>query len=306
MHIRRLVKAGPTSHTVSLPKEWLEKNNLAKGSTIYVHEQSDSELLITPHLDAQPVEQKTITINIDGKELGTIQREITAAYVNNASSIDLLGEDIAKHAKEVRRMLHDFVALEIAEQSATKITAKDLLNLQEISVDKSVKRMDIIVRTMLQDSLSTASGKNLSESVSVRDEDVNRLYFLLVRLLKNAVKNPNTAAQLELEPSSVLHQWMLVHHLEQLADATKSLCSACVDVNSKEKKQVQGLLAQLEHDYRDVMKAVHEKDKALADEVARRRIDRQETAAGLDPELGHSGSTISSLISDIARLVIDE
>lgn len=305
MHIRRLVKAGPASHTVSLPKDWLEKNQLSKGSTIYVHEQSDNELLITPHLDAQPVTQKTVVINIDGKGLDTIQREITAAYVNNASSIDLLGEDIAKHAKEVRRMLHDFVALEISEQSATKITAKDLLNLQEISVDKSIKRMDIIVRTMLQDSLSTASGKNLSESVSVRDEDVNRLYFLLVRLLKNAIKNPNTAAQLDLSSDSVLQQWMLVHHLEQLADATKSACAECVDLSAKSKKQVQGILAQLEHDYRDVMKAVHEKDKALADEVARRRIERQEAAAELEPELGHSCSTISSLISDIARLVID-
>ena len=306
MYIRRLVKAGPASHTVSLPKEWLEKNKLAKGSTIYVHEQSDNELLITPYLDAQPVVQKTVTINVDNKGLDTIQREITAAYVNNANSIDLLGESIAQNAKEIRRMLHDFVALEIAEQTATKITAKDLLNLQEISVDKSIKRMDIIIRTMIQDSLTTAAGKDLSESVSVRDDDVNRLYFLLVRLLKNAVNNPNTATQLEIAPDSILHQWMLVHYLEQLADAAKIACAACVDLGAKTRKQVQGLLAQLERDYRDVMKAVHEKDKALADEVARRRIKRQEVAASLEPELGQSCSTISSLLSDIARLVIDE
>lgn len=294
MHIRRLVKAGQASHTISLPKAWLEKNKLSKGSSVYVHEQSDTELLITPHIAEESVEQKIVTIQIDNKTLDTIQRELTAAYVNNANTIDLVGESISQHSKSIRQMLRDFVALEVAEQTANKISAKDLLNLQEISVDKSIKRMDIIVRTMLQDTLSTATGNDLSESVAVRDGDVNRLYFLLVRLLKNSP---------EFSQTNMLTQWMLVHHLEQLADAVKGVC---VLLENKKNKPIAILLAQLEHDYRDVMKAMHEKNKQLADEISKRRIERQESATKLKlPEIGHGFSTISSLISDIARLVID-
>ncbi len=303
MHIRKLVKAGPASHTISLPKEWLERNNLTKGATLYIHEQSDNELIITPSLvEPQTTQQKTVTIPVDGKALDTIQREITAAYVNNANTIDLVGESIAKNAKEIRRMLHDFVALEIAEQSPGKISAKDLLNLSEISVDKSLKRMDIIVRTMLQDAKLTASGKDLSESVLFRDYDVNRLYFLLVRLLKSALTNPNLAAQFELNPPSVLKSWMLVHHLEQTADTIKSLCKECTKLEAKQRKDSTALIGLLEKDYLDVMKAVHEKNKTLADEVARRR---QERTSGI-PQIAHGCNTLASLISDIARLVIDE
>jgi len=306
MHIRKLVKAGLSSHTISLPKEWLDKNKLGKGSTVYIHEQTDTELVITPHLtEPQTIVQKIVTIPIDGKSLDTVQREITAAYVNNANTIDLIGESIAQHAKTIREMLHDFVALEVAEQTATKISAKDMLNLQEISVDKSVKRMDIIVRTMLQDCLSTATGKDLSESVSVRDDDVNRLYFLLVRLLKSALSNNAMATQLELAPNAILGNWMLIHHLEQFADEVKQVCSQCAKLDGKQRKNVTALVAALNQDYLDVMKAAHAKDKKLADEVARRRAERQEASASLDADLSHGCSSISSLISDIARLVID-
>ncbi len=306
VHIRRLVKAGQASHTISLPKEWLEKNKLGKGATLYVHEKSDHELVVTPHLAEQAqADQKTVTIPVEGKALDTIQREITAAYVNNAGTIDLVGEGIAQHAKEIRRMLHDFVALEIAEQTATKISAKDLLNLQEISVDKSIKRMDIIVRTMLNDCLATAHGKDLSESVLVRDYDVNRLYFLLTRLLKSALTNPSAAARFTLTPSAVLRNWMLVHHIEQLADTIKALCKDCTTIPAKKREPVAALLQQLAQDYLDTMKAVHENNKELADAVARRHVERAPACAALSPDVAHHCSMISSALSDIARLVID-
>ncbi|MEM4242342.1 MAG: hypothetical protein QXM31_00375 [Candidatus Woesearchaeota archaeon] len=309
MHIRRLVKAGQTSHTVSLPKAWLEKNSLEKGATLYIHEKSDSELVITPVLAEQkPLKQKTVTINVDGKQPDTIQREISAAYLNNAGTIDLVGESITQNAKEIRRMIHDFVALEISEQSANRISAKDLLNLKEISVDKSIKRMDIITRTMLNDCRQTASGKDMSESVGLRDYDVNRLYFLLTRLLKSALSNPEMASLLELEPARVLGKWMLVHYIEELADAVKVLCKECASLNASERKGITELIRQLEQDYLDVMKALHEGNRQLADDVARRRAGRMALCAEIRklPEISHSCSAIASLLSDISRLVIDE
>ncbi len=308
MHIRKLVKAGQASHTISLPKAWLEKNSLGKGSTLYVHEKSGTELIITPSLADQKPAGKSITINVEGKQLDTIQREISAAYVNNAGTIELVGQGITQHAKDIRRMLHDFVALEISEQTSTRISAKDLLNLKEISVDKSIKRMDVIARTMLQDCRSTASGNDLSESVMLRDYDVNRLYFLLTRLLKSALASPEMASILELEPEKVLGKWMLVHHIEEFADAVKTLCGECAALDAKQGKNVSALLSLIEQDYLDAMKALHEHDKKLADDVARRRTERAASCTAIRgmPEISHGCSAITSLVSDIARLVIDE
>jgi phosphate transport system protein len=309
MHVRRLVKAGQASHTVSLPKEWLEKNKLAKGATVYVHETSGNELRITPHLNDQPAEQKTVMISTNDKNIDTIQREITAAYVNNAGTIEITGTNLAQYANEIRKSLHDFVALEIAEQTPTKISAKDLLNLQEISVSKSLTRMDNIVRTMLQDCILTAQGKDLSQSVMLRDYDVNRLYFLLTRLLKSALSTPAMASRLQLKPTAVLQNWMLVHYLEQLADTIKSLCTACTKTPIKQRKQTTELIINLEADYRDTMKAMHEHNKTLADEVARKHAERQQAINSLaeeNPGPAHHCSALSSTLTETARLIIDE
>lgn len=307
VHIRKLVKAGQASHTISLPKAWLEKNQLKKGDSVYVQERSPTELTITPELLNEPkLEQKTITITVDGKQNDSLQREITAAYVNNYSTIELVGEEIQERQKEIRRMLHDFVALEIAEHSPKMITAKDLLNLKEISVDQTIKRADMIARTMLQDTIEHLKGKDTAQSVKHRDYDVNRIYFLLTRLFKNALQNKQFADSLQLDNLSILSHWMLLGHIENAADSIKQLCEV-----KKKAKELIDLATSLDQDYAEVMKAYHTTDKQLADSVALRREQREKACIELaekHSELIAAAEQCKNLLNSInaiARLVID-
>ncbi|MBW3001966.1 hypothetical protein KY338_02260 [Candidatus Woesearchaeota archaeon] len=317
MHIRRLVKAGPASHTVSLPKKWIEKNNLEKGHNVYLIEKSDKELVIMPELNAekQEQEQKEITINIDKKELDTIQREITSAYVNNYNTITIFGDSLSEKVKQIRKMLHDFVALEISEQTAKSIIAKDLLNLKEISVDKTIKRMDMIVRTMLKDIAEGIEDKKFNyETIVFRDYDVNRLYFLLSRLLKSAVTDNQLAEDIGIEKIQILPSWYLSMNLENLADCVKHMCTTAGKIDKKELSKIKPILVDLDSQYTKVMKALHSDDKKLADEVARKRIELVKQCTSLitkntaaeTVELVENIKTGTTLISNIARIVLDK
>ena len=317
MHIRRLVKAGPASHTVSLPKKWLEKNNLEKGHNVYLVEKSDRELVIMPEQgqEQEVQEQKEITINIDKKELDTIQREITSSYVNNYNTITIFGESLSEKVKQIRKMLHDFVALEISEQTAKSIIAKDLLNLKEISVDKTVKRMDMIVRTMLKDIVEGVEDKKFNyETIVFRDYDVNRLYFLLARLLKSAVTDNQLAEDIGIDKTQILPNWYLSMNLENLADCVKHMCTTAGKIEKKELAKIKPILVELDKQYTTVMKALHSDDKALADEVARQRIALVKQCTGLitkntaaeTVELVENIKTGTTLISNIARIVLDK
>lgn len=317
MHIRRLVKAGPASHTVSLPKKWIEKNNLEKGHNVYLVEKSDRELVILPEQsqEQEVQEQKEITINIDKKELDTIQREITAAYVNNYNTITIFGDSLAEKVKQIRKMLHDFVALEISEQTAKSIIAKDLLNLKEISVDKTIKRMDMIVRTMLKDIADGVEDKKFNyETIVFRDYDVNRLYFLLSRLLKSAVTNTQLAEDIGIEKTQILPSWYLSMNLENLADCVKHMCTTAGKIDKKELVKIKPILEELDKQYTTVMKALHSDDKALADAVARKRIELVKQCTSLitkntaaeTVELVENIKTGTTLVSNIARIVLDK
>ncbi|MBN1644687.1 phosphate uptake regulator PhoU [Candidatus Woesearchaeota archaeon] len=304
MHIRRLVKAGQTSHTLSLPKSWISKNNLKKGDTLYIHPKSDTELIISPKQEQRPTQKREITINIDGKETDTIQRDITSAYLNNYSTITLIGEDITSKTKAIRKILHDFVALEISEQTSMRIIAKDLLNLQEISLQKTINRMDLIIRTMIEDTIKSFEGNKLHESIKFRDYDVNRLYFLASRLLKGALKDNKLAEQLQVNKSEVLSYWYLVVNLENFADYIKNISEIAT---KKKDKQLQQIIQTIQQNYLDIMKARHNNDKILADSVIRKRHEIYTQCKKLEnEEISAIIRAMTTTINNIAKIIIDK
>jgi phosphate uptake regulator len=305
MIIRRLVKAGQASHTISLPKEWLDRHKLKKGDLVYLYEKGDKELLITPESKAdEQVPQKEITIPIDDKDVSTIQREITSAYINNYNTIILNGQSVTKLTKDIRKMLHDFVALEVADQTSNSIIARDLLNLKEISIDKTLRRMDMLVRSMIQDSIASLENADLAQSVLVRDYEVNRAYFLLMRLLKSSLQNKQIADFFELSNEKVLSYYYLTINLENYADCAKQLADYLV--KEKKKDKVKGVLQKVEKSYLDVMKAYFVRDKKLADSVALQREDLLNEAGELPAGIAELFRTMVTLTNNVARLVIDE
>lgn len=305
MIIRRLVKAGQASHTISLPKNWLDKHKLQKGDLVYLYEKGDNELIITPESKPDdPLPNKEITIPVDGKELSTIQREVTSAYMNNYGTITLIGDTITNKTNDVRKMLHDFVALEVADQTAKTIVAKDLLNVKEISVDKTVRRMDMLVRSMLKDSIASVDDSELAKSVEMRDLEVNRAYFLMMRLLKSTFSNRKLAELFQLSNEKVLSYYYLTINLENFADAAKHV----VDLISKEKKKskVKDIFSRVEKGYLDVMKSYFTKDKKLADSVALARLELMKEIDELPIGVAQLFRSMVTLTNNIARLVIDE
>ena len=316
MHVRKLVQAGAASHTVSLPKDWVERNALKKGDTIYIDEKSPRELVIS--LDERKRANKPvreITIEVDKKDIGMIQREVTSAYINNYQTIHLIGKEINDKIKGIREMMQDFVALEIAEQTSTKVTAKDLLNLQEISIEATIRRMDMILRSIIKDSLTSLEGNNVLESIQFRDSDVNRLYFLLYRLIKSALQDPEMAETLKIKPHDALHLWYLAVNIEGIADSGKQLCSLFQHLEKKhDVKSLKSLYTQGEASYIDAMNAFFKKDRKLADAVAARRssfikdadtyLEKNKSPQSM--ELIQEFKDLSSSIANIARLVIDQ
>jgi len=271
MNIRRLVKAGIASYTVSLPKNWIEKNKLKKGDSLYIIEKSPNELSISTDISEKPKELKEITIVTDNKELETIRREITSAYVNNYNSIIILGKDLDQKAGQIRRFLHDFVALEIEEQTSDKIVAKDLLNLKEISIEKTIRRMDMILRSMIQDSIKSIDKPDLRESIYYRDFDINRFYFLLFRLIKSSLRDQNVALSFNISNLQAMTYWSLIINIEDIGDAVKNLCKLFTNITKEEKIQVNKIYTNIQQDYLDVMKAYYNLDKLAADSVASHR-----------------------------------
>lgn len=311
MHTRKLVKAGSSSHTISLPSNWLQKHNLKKGDILHIKE-TEKELIITQESEPKK-ENKEKTIDITNKPLDVIGREITSAYVNNYSTINITGNNLNENLSEIRRMLHNFVALEIAEQTSNKIIAKDLLNPKEISIQKTIRRMDIIIRSMVEDIVSSFENKHSHESISFRDQDINRLYFLLFRILRSALNDSKISSIYNLTNSQVLSYWYLIINLESIADNIKKISEVLTDIKH-EIKDSKKVFTDMNSDYLEAMKALYNKDYNLAQEVASKRASRikecteqyRKSNKAEIAEVMINLREIEDCICNISRIVIDD
>ncbi len=263
VEFRKLISFGKTSYVLSLPKEWVLRNKLNKGDLISVDENEGNLVLSSKTTEAKP-EPKEITIEVDGKDVKHVRREIIQAYINNFNTIKILGEDLKDKAIEIRDMLQNLMALEIMEQTSKKIIVKDFMSMDKISIRNLIRRIDIITRAMMIDAWDTLKEDNY-QSICHRDEDVNRLTFLVFRSVKYILDNPVALKSSGMDYFSLLKHWDMALNLEKIADGCKRISRNFrkMKPNPTLSKHLSGLCSEIEKKYLDTMKSYYNNDIKL-------------------------------------------
>ena len=264
MEKRKLIKFGSSSHVLSIPNYWLKKNKLKKGDLLYFDENKNGELILFHEL-IRDENLKKITIKAEGKSLERLGREVLSAYINNFNVITITGNNLNAIMKEIRKILHSFVALEIVEEDNKKIIAKDFLNLRDVSISENIRRMDIILRGMFEDMLKSAY-QDLSSTIYQRDYDVNRFCFLILRAINGAMDNPAVARMLNVQNKDLLPLWRLSANMEDVGDEIKRVSRflRANELDDGMKKSITSIFLKVEKAYLDVMKAYYTSDIELA------------------------------------------
>ena len=263
VEFRKLISFGKTSYVLSLPKEWVLKNKLNKGDLISVNE-DEGNLVLSTKTSETKIEPKEITIETDGKDVRHVRREIIHAYVNNFNTMKILGEDLKDKAVDIRDVLQNLMALEIMEQTSKKIVVKDFMSMDKISIRNLIRRIDIITRAMLIDAKDSLKDDNY-ESICNRDEDVNRLSFLIFRAVKYGLDNPSVFKSYGMDYFSLLKHWDMAVSLEKIADGCKRISRNFkrMKLSPSLIKQMYEICSEVEKKYLDTMKSYYNDDIKL-------------------------------------------
>ena len=226
MPSRKAIEMGKGTILVSLPKEWIRKNGIRKGAEFSVEELSPTKLLVTPREGAED-EQKEIVIDYPGEDVGELTNDLTGAYLLGFDRIRIVGaKTITREDRAgVKAALGRLVGLEILDEDSRKISLQFLLEERAIIPETLVKRMSGLLDGMLKDvaeALTRGDGKLLT-LVGERDDEVDRLYFLLVRATRAAVVRPEVAERYGLSPVDLLDYRVLASFLESIGDAVGEL-----------------------------------------------------------------------------------
>ena len=190
MEYRKVISFGGNSHVISLPKKWLDANSLKKGDLIAL-EENRGEIILSSSTHSGKKEPKSIEISAENKNVDLLKAEIVAAYLNNYDTIEIFSDNLKAKVLEIKSIVRNLAGLEIMLHTTKRIVAKDLLNPSEASIKSIIRRMDYITRVMVEDTTECIDGIDHYEDINQRDMDVNRLYFLVIRVTRNAYKNPS-------------------------------------------------------------------------------------------------------------------
>ena len=233
---RRLQKIG-SSILVSLPKEWIDANELTKSNQVEI-ETNQNNLSIRTQLSKRP--SKEVEISYPLSEGEGIVPTITGAYLLGFDIIRIVGKSsISINDREnVRGSMRKLVGLEIIDEDATNISVQFLLDETSINPQNILKRMSSIALGMFNDvvlALKNGDKTNL-ETIANRDAEINRQYFLLVRLIRSTIMDTRLAGIFNLENIDILDYRIAANTLEIAGDTVVELSKSLIKSNLSKKE----------------------------------------------------------------------
>jgi phosphate uptake regulator len=218
---RKIQITGGSTFIVSLPKEWARGQGLHRGDTVGLWPQEDGSIVISPQLRTKH-EEPTIVLRVDDLQPSHVLRELISAYQAGFGLVELRTK--GPMPPEFRAVAREFAARvigpEVVEETGESITVQDLLDPGDLPLRRSFRRMILIASSMVRDAVTAFRSLDiaLAEDVIERDNEVDRLYWLIAKQYNQILRDVRVAAQLGLTPIDALAYRSSGKHVERIAD----------------------------------------------------------------------------------------
>lgn len=222
MEIRRVQITGGSSYVITLPKEWIKSSNVKKNDPLGLLRQSDGTLLITPKM-VEKQDQKIKVFDIsDRTDPEYLLRQLVGAYIAGYNSIQIKSSDkiSSKTRASVRKFTQTTIGQEVIEETDSSIIIKDLLKPAEMPFNNTIKRMHLIIKGMHEDAMSAlqTGNKKIAEDVVTRDNEVDRLHWLVARQHNMILQNMSLAEKLDMTLGMTSTYFLISRILERMGD----------------------------------------------------------------------------------------
>jgi len=238
MEIRRVQLTGGSSYIITLPKEWVKSVNIKKNDPLGVLIQSNGTLLITPKMtEGQTQRIKEFDVN-DRTNQTYLLRQLIGAYISGYTSVKInSSKRISPDARTtIRKFTQTTIGQEIVEETDTSVTIKDLVNPTEMPFDNTIKRMYIIVKGMHEDAMRAleTGNKTLAEDVLLRDNDVDRLHWLVARQYNIILQNVSFAEKMKINMEMSSTYLLISRIIERIGDHIVRISQSVINLIDSE------------------------------------------------------------------------
>ncbi len=294
--LRKIQVTGGSTYIISLPKDWVDKMGLKRGSVVSIVQQDDMTLRIQQRSDESPERMKKViitTTETDNPE--SVVRRLVSAYLIGYNIIQVRSPG-KRLDSGVRFAVKDFVrkklvGTEILNDLPNDLTLQVLLSYSELSAKDALRRMSVIAAAMHRDAMQALTSDNprIAREIIANDDEVDRFSLYVVRLLKVAVMDPHILRESGIAtPRQCLGYRLIVKSVERMADhavniAENRLALNLVPINAEILSELGKISDSALKVFEASMESLFDENYAEADGV----MEAAEETRGMEDEVIH-------------------
>jgi phosphate uptake regulator len=314
---RKVQKTGLSTITVSLPKDWVESNNLKAGDQVNLEILADGSLSIDPkERKKHEAVRKVVMVEKDDSP-EHLSRKLIGAYLAGFNIIEVRSKE--RMDLDTKHAVKDFARLvigpEVIEETANTLVMHDLSDPVELPQKKCVRRMHLIVDSMHRDAITAFidGDGNLAKDVIDRDQDVDRLYWMTVKQFNLIQADRSLAERVGVDIYESMSLMLVARMMERIGDHAEKIARHALEVEGKkESERDLGKIAALSKDALDTLRESVEGYFLRDINSSNATIDRAEAlvrqADHLFPELqglsGKGAATKTSVLDSVVRTMM--
>ncbi len=312
--VRKIYSSGRSSYIVTLPKDWVERNGLKAGDGVLM-EIGDSSIVISTGKDEKPT-KKNACIDARDLEGEPLIRRIISYYLAGYDSLRIKVYN-EEHRRAIALASDILIGAEVIEDLGKEIVLEIFLDDTRYRPDDIIEKMGNICVAMLSDFCTALRSldRYVCSSLQVREEEVDRLHFLVLRQLKSVVRR---CGAMDLQTTKALEYRTVVRAFERIADHIANMSESLLKLGKPIPE-----LCDLVEDVHELLKTANvsflKKDTELADFVLdgfgklsereddfhRRFIEKSVKEALCIKSIIDSLFRIAAYSADIAEVVIN-
>ncbi len=212
---RKIQLVAGTTYSLSLPKDWVRKNNLKEKNQVEVYEKADRSLIISPNTIEEKA-LKEISLNID-EYVQNIDQVMFAVYYLGVETITVFSKsEITKDAKtKVRRTLSHMSGAEIAFEDKKKIQIRVLIDKSKVDIKQILYRIVLIIDLSITNILEHFD----IEEIRMNEYEIDRLYHLIAKIISTSLIDSKVLLSSNIKNASLIPSYFLMSKkLENIAD----------------------------------------------------------------------------------------
>jgi phosphate uptake regulator len=247
---RKIQKVGYSTLSVSIPMNWAKKTGVQKGDVVFLSEEKDGALRITPKPTSSE-DSSIYVVNVDNCDnTKVLERVIVGNYVlgRNLIRVESSRRLMREQIESIRKATQRLLGIGIIEESDRHLLLQCSIDPKNFPLETVIKRLYVITSIMFKESIDALIDRDmeLARDAITREYEADTIFWLLARLLASAQQSRLISEAIGIiDPMEVVEHNLIAWYLEMIADRLNAIAGNIISLEERRDDGDEDLIGRL-------------------------------------------------------------